>query len=90
MHDILNELNCLGRTVLDEWLVFDPFGELVNGHKNVLETALSSLKRFYLVQPPARERPSGWDIDKIMCWDVSLSCKHLAAFTPPDEFFCIF
>ena len=67
MHDILDELNCLGCAVLDEWFVFDPFGELVNGHKNVLETALSSLKRSYLVQPPAQERPSGWDANKIMC-----------------------
>jgi hypothetical protein len=65
MHDILDELNCFGYA--DEWFVFDRFGELVNGHKNALETALSSLKRSYLVQPPARERPSGWDADKIMC-----------------------
>jgi hypothetical protein len=47
----LDELNCLGCAVLDEWFVFDPFGELVNGHKNVLETTLSSLKRSYLVSP---------------------------------------
>jgi hypothetical protein len=32
----LDELNCLGCTVLDEWVVLNPFGELVNGHKNVL------------------------------------------------------
>jgi hypothetical protein len=90
MHNILDKLNCLGCTVLDEWFLFDPFGELVSGHKNVLETTLSSLKRSYLVQPLARERPSGWDADKIMCWDVSLSGKYLAAFTLPDEFFCVF
>jgi hypothetical protein len=33
MHNILNELNCLGCVVLDEWFVFDPFGELVNATK---------------------------------------------------------
>jgi hypothetical protein len=49
MHDIFDELNCLGYAVLDEWFVFDLFGELISGHKNVLETALSSLKRSYLV-----------------------------------------
>jgi hypothetical protein len=65
MHDILDELNCLGCAVFDEWFVFDPFGELVNGHKNVLETTPNSLKRSYLVRLPARERPSRWDADKI-------------------------
>jgi hypothetical protein len=53
MHDILDKLNCLGCAVLDEWFVFDPFGELVNGHKNILKITLSSLNRSYLVQPPA-------------------------------------
>jgi hypothetical protein len=48
MH-ILDELNYLGYAVLDEWFVFDLFGELINGHKNVLEITLSSLKRSYLV-----------------------------------------
>jgi hypothetical protein len=49
MHDILDELNCLGCAVLDEWFVFDLFDELVNGHKNILKIVLSSLKRSYLV-----------------------------------------
>jgi hypothetical protein len=49
MYDISDELNCLGCVVLDEWFEFDPFGELVNGHKNILKTALSSFKRSYQV-----------------------------------------
>jgi hypothetical protein len=59
MHNVLDELNCLGCTVLDEWFVLNPFGELVNGHKNVLETTLVFLEGPYLIQPPAREQPSG-------------------------------
>jgi hypothetical protein len=90
MHGILDEFNCLGCAVFDKWFVFSPFGELVNCHENVLETTLSSLKRSYLVQPLARERPSRWDADKIMCQDVSLSCKHLVDFTLSDEFFYVF
>jgi hypothetical protein len=44
MHDILDELNCLGCAVLDEWFVFDPFGELVNGHKMYSKPPLALLR----------------------------------------------
>jgi hypothetical protein len=87
--DVLDKLDCFGCTVFYEWFVLDPFGELVNNHKDVLKTALGFLERSYLIQPLAGERPSGWDADEIVCWDVSLSCKHLAAFTSSDEFFYV-
>jgi hypothetical protein len=55
MHDVLDELDCLGYAVLDEWFVLDLFGELVNGHKNILETTLGFLEGPYLIQPLAGE-----------------------------------
>jgi hypothetical protein len=90
MHDVLDELDCFGYAVFYKWFVLDPFGELVNSHKDVLKTALGFLERSYLIQPTAGEWPSGWDADDIVCWDVSLSCKYLATFTFSDEFFCVF
>jgi hypothetical protein len=45
VHDVLDELNCFGY----EWLVLDPFGELVNSHKDVLKIALGFLDRSYLI-----------------------------------------
>jgi hypothetical protein len=50
MHDVLDELNCFNCAVLDKWFVFDLFGELVNSHKNILETTLGFLERSYLIQ----------------------------------------
>jgi hypothetical protein len=50
MHDVLNKLNGLGYAILDEWFVLNPFGELVNGHVDVLKTTLSSLKGSHLIQ----------------------------------------
>jgi hypothetical protein len=55
MHDVLDELDCLGCAVFDEWFVLDPFGELVDGHENVLETTLGFLEGPYLIQPLAGE-----------------------------------
>jgi hypothetical protein len=52
VHDVLDELNYFGCAVFHEWLVLDPLGELVNGHKAVLKTALGFLERSYLIQPP--------------------------------------
>jgi hypothetical protein len=89
MHDVLDELDYFSCAVLDERFVFDPFGELINSHKNVLETTLGFLKRSYLIQPPTGEWSSGRDANKIVRWDVSLSCKHLVVFALPDEFFCV-
>jgi hypothetical protein len=66
MHDVLDELDCFTCGVLDEWFVFDPFGELVNSHKNVLELTLGFLERSYLIQPLAGELPSRRDADKIV------------------------
>jgi hypothetical protein len=48
MHDVFDELDYLGSAVL-EWFVLDPFGELVNGHKNVHESTLGFLKGPYLI-----------------------------------------
>jgi hypothetical protein len=67
VHDVLDELNCFGYAVFHEWFVLDPLGELVNSHKDVLETALGFLERSYLIQPLAGERPSGEDTDEIVC-----------------------
>jgi hypothetical protein len=89
MHDVLDELDHFGCVVLDEWFVLDPLGEFVKGHKNILETTLGFLERSYLIQPPVGEWPSRWDTNKIVCWDVSLPCKHLAAIAHSDEFFCV-
>jgi hypothetical protein len=50
MHDVLDELNCFNCAVLDKWFVFYLFGELVNSHKNILETTLGFLERSYLIQ----------------------------------------
>jgi hypothetical protein len=90
MHDVLDELDCFSYAILEEWFVFDLFVELVNSHKNVLEITFGLFERSHLIQPPARERPSRRDADKIVCWDVSLSCKYLAALALSDEFFCVF
>jgi hypothetical protein len=49
MHDVLDELYCLDYAVLDEWFVLDSFGELVNDHKNILETTLGFLEGPYLI-----------------------------------------
>jgi hypothetical protein len=49
MHDVLDEFDRFGYAVLDEWFVFDPFGELVNSHKNVLETTFGLFERSYLI-----------------------------------------
>jgi hypothetical protein len=67
MHDVLDELDCFGYAIFYEWFVLDPLGEFINGHKDVFETALSFLERFYLIQPPAGEQPSRQDTDKIVC-----------------------
>jgi hypothetical protein len=67
MHDVLDELDCFGCAIFYEWLVLDPFGELVNSHEDVLETAFSFLERSYLIQPPAGKWPSRWDADEIVC-----------------------
>ena len=90
MHNVLDELDCFGCVVFHEWFVFNPLSELVDCHKDVFETAFCFLERPYLIQPLVGERPSGRDADEIMCWDVRLSCKHLATFTLSDEFFCVF
>jgi hypothetical protein len=66
MQDVLDELDCFSCAVLDEWFVFDPFGELVNSHKNVLETTFRIFERSHLIQPLAGEWPSRWDADKIV------------------------
>jgi hypothetical protein len=49
MHDVLDELNYFGCAIFYEWLLLDPFGELVNSHEDVLETAFSFLERSYLI-----------------------------------------
>jgi hypothetical protein len=49
MHEVLNELDYFGYAVFFEWLVLDPFSELVNSHEDVLETAFSFLERSYLI-----------------------------------------
>jgi hypothetical protein len=67
MHDVLDELDCFSCDVLGEWFVFDPFGELVNRHKNVLEITLGFLEGPYLIQPLAGEWPSRRDTYKIVC-----------------------
>jgi hypothetical protein len=67
MHDVLDELDRFGCAILDEWFVFDPFGELVNSHKNVLKTTFGIFERSYLIQPLAGERPRRWDAYKIVC-----------------------
>jgi hypothetical protein len=90
VHDVLDEVDCFGYAIFYEQFILDPLGELVNSHKDVLETALDFLERSYLIQPLARQRPSGLDADEIVCWDMSLSCKHLPTFTFSDEFFCVF
>jgi hypothetical protein len=90
VHGVLDELNCFGCAIFHKWFVLNPLGELVNSHKDVLKTALGFLKRSYLIQPQAGEWPSGRDADKIVCWNVSLSCKHLATFIFSDEFFYVF
>jgi hypothetical protein len=90
MHGILDELDCLGCAILDEWFVLDPFDKLVNGHKNILETTLGFLEGPYLIQPLVGERLSKRNTYKVVCWDVSLSCKHLVALALFDEFFHIF
>jgi hypothetical protein len=67
MHAVLDELYCFGYAVLDEWFVLDPFGELVNDHKNILKTTLGFLEGPYLIQPLAGEWPSRWNAYKIVC-----------------------
>ena len=89
-HNVLDELNCFGCTIFHEWFVFNPLGELVNCYEDVLETALYFLERSYLIQPSARERPSGWDADEIVSWHMSLSCEHLTTFAFSNKFFCVF
>jgi hypothetical protein len=49
MHDVLDEFDCLGYSVFDEWFVLDPFGELIDGHENVLKATLGFLKGPYLI-----------------------------------------
>ena len=66
VHNVLDELDSLGCAELDEWVLFDPFGELVNCYKDILKTALCFLERSYLIQPLAGERPSGRDADQIV------------------------
>ena len=90
MHNILDELDCFGCAVFCEWFVFNLLGELVNCYEDVLKTAICILERSYLIQPPAGERQSGWDVDEIVCWHMSLSCKHLTTFVFSDKFFCVF
>jgi hypothetical protein len=90
VHNVLDELDCFGYAIFREWFVFNPLGELINCHKDVLETALCFLERPYLIQPRARERPSGRDAYEIVRWDMSLSCEHLATFIFFDEFFYVF
>jgi hypothetical protein len=64
VHDVLDELDCSGCAVFHEWFVLDLLGELVNSHKDVLETALGFLEKSYLIQPLAGEWPSGRDADE--------------------------
>jgi len=52
IHDIPQELDYLGGIELDEWLVVDPFSELVNSHIDVLETTRSSFEGSNHVKPP--------------------------------------
>jgi hypothetical protein len=54
VHDVLDELDCFGYAVFYEWFVLDPLGELVNSHKDVLETALGFLKRSLDPSPSRR------------------------------------
>jgi hypothetical protein len=49
MHDVLDELDCFSYAVLEEWFVFDPFCELVNSHKNVLEITFGLFERSHLI-----------------------------------------
>jgi hypothetical protein len=45
----MDELDCFSCVVFYEWFVLDPLGELINSHKDVLETALGFLERSYLI-----------------------------------------
>jgi hypothetical protein len=67
VHDVLDELNCFGYAIFHERFILDPLSELVDSHKDVLKIALGFLVRSYLIQPPAGERPSGRDVDEIVC-----------------------
>jgi hypothetical protein len=67
VNDVLDELVYFGCAVFYEWFILDLFGELVNSHKDILETAVGFLERTYLIQPLAGEWPSGWDADEIVC-----------------------
>jgi hypothetical protein len=49
VHDVLDELDYFVCFVFHERFVLDPLGELVNSHKDVLETALSFFERSYLI-----------------------------------------
>jgi hypothetical protein len=48
VNDVLDELDCFGCAIFYEWFILDLFGELVNSHKDILETALGFLERSYL------------------------------------------
>ena len=39
VYDVLKELDCFFSSSCDEWFVFDPFGELIDGDVHVPETS---------------------------------------------------
>ena len=59
--DIFEELDCFLCSSRDEWFIFNPLGELVDGDIYVLETTWCWFERPDHVQSPACEGPGSWD-----------------------------
>ena len=61
VYDVLKELDCFFSSSCDEWFVFDPFGELIDGDVHVPETSWRRFERPDHIQSPACERPGSWN-----------------------------
>ena len=89
MYDVLKELDCFFSSSCDEWFVFDPFGELIDGDVHVPETFWRRFKRPDHIQSPACEWPGSWDGLQFLCRYVYLLGKKLAPLTSSNKVFCI-
>jgi hypothetical protein len=89
MYNVLQQVGCLFCYSHDEWFVFNPLGEFVNGDINISKTSWGWLERPYHVQSPACKRPGSGDGLKGLCWNMDLLGEKLTTLTPMDESFRI-
>jgi hypothetical protein len=65
-------------------LDLNPLGKLVVSHQNSIESFWRIWERTNHIQPPASERPSWWNRDEFVGWNVLLLGEELTSMSLLD------